>query len=221
LGIKGYYAEGCPHPAVDMIDLKTYVAARTAFEPSLDTRSLIVDFTRHFYGALASDHVIEYMEIMATSFNSSNSSLDYNGHVLTGDPSRHMGITNAIYNNKTLLSAATALAAAQKVAVTGGATAIQQLRLQQAMLNVLWVILQRWDGLQMFAAASHPKIPWPLPLSKAVAYEDFAAGLTFAFEVDEPAGVPYFTAHLPVAPGSSRYTSIACDLACFKAHIGL
>jgi|EP01047_Picozoa_sp_COSAG01_P067120 hypothetical protein len=24
LGVKGYYAEGCPHPGVDMIDLKTY-----------------------------------------------------------------------------------------------------------------------------------------------------------------------------------------------------
>ena len=31
LGVKGYYGEGCPHPGVDMIDLKTYVAARTAF----------------------------------------------------------------------------------------------------------------------------------------------------------------------------------------------
>ena len=54
--------------------------------------------------------------------------------------------------------------------------------------------------------------------------------LTFAFEVDEPSvdtlgraqpPHPYFTAHLPVAPGSSRYTSIACDLACFKAQLGL
>jgi hypothetical protein len=24
LGVNGYYAEGCPHPGVDMIDLKTY-----------------------------------------------------------------------------------------------------------------------------------------------------------------------------------------------------
>ena len=183
------------------------------------------DFTTHFYGAAASDHVIEYMDIMATSFNSSNSTLDYNGNKLAGDPSRHTGITNAIYNNQTMLSAATALATAQKVAAQPGstgltATAIQQLRLKQAMVNVLWVILQRWDGLQEFAAAS--KTPWPLPVSKAAAYDDFAAGLTFAFEVDEPRlPHPYFTAHRPVTPGSSRYTSIACDLACFKAQIGL
>jgi|EP01046_Picozoa_sp_COSAG06_P047394 hypothetical protein len=41
LGVKGYYGEGCPHPGVDMIDIKTYLAARTAFDPSLDTQSLV------------------------------------------------------------------------------------------------------------------------------------------------------------------------------------
>ena len=39
LGVKGYYGEGCPHPGVDMIDLKTYVAARTAFDPSVRVAS--------------------------------------------------------------------------------------------------------------------------------------------------------------------------------------
>ena len=54
-----------------------------------------------------------YMDIMATSYNSSDSSLDYNGNKLVGDPSRHMGITNAVFGNRTLLSAAAALSAAQ------------------------------------------------------------------------------------------------------------
>jgi hypothetical protein len=50
------------------------------------------------------------------------------------------GITNAIYGNRTMLRAAAALAAAQRAAAAAQppATAVQQLRLKQAMLNVLW-----------------------------------------------------------------------------------
>jgi hypothetical protein len=127
------------------------------------------------------------------------------------------GITNAIYGNRTMLRAAAALAAAQRAAAAAQppATAVQQLRLKQAMLNVLWcgtrpfqksyfilkpehfkqdrlganigkainsmteafsrrVILLRWDGLQQFAATN--AIPWPLPPTKAAAYDDFATG---------------------------------------------
>ena len=47
LSIKGYYAEGSPHPGVDMIELKTYVTARTAFNPTLDTDELISEFLEH------------------------------------------------------------------------------------------------------------------------------------------------------------------------------
>jgi hypothetical protein len=36
------------------------------------------------------------------------------------------------------------------------------------------VILLRWDGLQQFAATN--AIPWPLPPTKAAAYDDFATG---------------------------------------------
>ena len=46
LGIKGYYGEGCPHPGVDMIDLKTYVAARTAFDPSVRAACLLRNISR-------------------------------------------------------------------------------------------------------------------------------------------------------------------------------
>ena len=49
---------------------------------------------------------------------------------------------------------------------------MQQLRLKQAMLNVLWVILQRWDGLQEYARASN--IAWPLPTAKQDALVDSA-----------------------------------------------
>jgi hypothetical protein len=56
-----------------------------------------------------------------------------------------------------------------QLAATGAkATAVQQLRLKQAMLNVLWVILQRWDGLQEYARASN--LAWPLPTAKQDAY---------------------------------------------------
>lgn len=40
------------------------------------------------------------------------------------------------------------------------------------MLNVLWVILQRWDGLQEYARASN--IAWPLPTAKQDALVDSA-----------------------------------------------
>ena len=218
LGVKGYYGEGWPHPGVDMIDLKTYVASRTAFDPSLDTDGLITEFCNHFYSPSAAPHVREYMQVMATAFTTANSSLDYKGKPLSGDPSRHRGITNAIFGNRTLLSAAAALSAAKAAAAPGQ---IYQLRLSQAMLNVIWVMTQRWEELQRFATANG--IAWPLPKTKEAAYDEFAVGLTFAFENDEPGGSsnPNFLEHIPVSPGSSRYTSKMCDLACFKLQLGL
>eukprot|EP01048_Picozoa_sp_COSAG05_P005037 COSAG05_NODE_290_length_12056_cov_14.204232_2_plen_255_part_00 len=212
------FREGCPHPGVDMIDMKTYVAARTAFDPALDTATLVTAFINHFYSAAAAPHVRTYMEIMAKSYSSSNSSLDIYGKPLTGDPSRHMGITNAIFGNRTLLSAAAALSRAKDAAMPGK---IYQLRLSQAMLNVAWVILRRWDDLHAFAA-SHG-IPWPLAHSKAAVFADFSTGLTFAFDVDEPkfSGSPYFYEHVPVSPGSTRYTSKTCNLICFAQQLGL
>lgn len=79
----------------------------------LDTQVLVKNFTDHFYSTDAAVHVRAYMDIMAISFNSSDTSLDYNGQKLVGDPSRHMGITNAVFGNHTLLRAAAALSAAQ------------------------------------------------------------------------------------------------------------
>ena len=137
-----------------------------------------------------------------------------------------MGITNAVFGNKTLLSAAAALNAAATAAAH--APRLIQLRLDQAMLNVLWVILQRWDGLREFAAAQ--RIAWPLSMtSKAAGFDAFARGLSFAFTQNEPgfdsgehgSFQPYFEEHIPVSPGSSRYTSKTCNLDCFKAQLGL
>lgn len=88
LGVQGYYGEGCPHPGIDMVELKTYLAARTAFDPTQDTDALITEFTTGFYSAGAAPHIRKYMEVMAKSFTTANSSLDYFGRPLTGDPSR-------------------------------------------------------------------------------------------------------------------------------------
>lgn len=79
----------------------------------LDTQTLVKNFTDHFYSTAAAVHVRTYMDIMATSFNSTDTLLDYNGRKLVGDPSRHMGITNAVFGNRTLLRAAGALSSAQ------------------------------------------------------------------------------------------------------------
>ena len=181
LGVKGYYGESMPHPGTDMVELKTYVVARTAFDPSLDTDALIAEFTDLFYSASAAPAVREYLGIMATAFNSSNTKLDYNGDPLTGDPSRHVGITNSVFGNHTLLRAATALVSAKAAAAAGE---IYQLRLSQALMNVQWVILQRWDELQEFASAN--RITWPLSASKLSEFNLFAAAITFAFDIDEP-----------------------------------
>lgn len=210
----------------------------------------------------------KYMNVMATSFTTANSSLDYYGRPLAGDPSSesrvtlsvrthhglvevfssaycrslltnishvlcgtgHHGITNAIYGNRTLLSAAAALSAAKQAAAPGE---LYQLRLSQAIVNVVWVILQRWDELKHFATAN--AIAWPLSDAKEAAFAVFVEGLTFAFANDEPGfdsgehraasngtGLkPYFTEHVPVSPGSSRYLSKVCDFACFKLQLGL
>jgi hypothetical protein len=218
IGVKGYYGEGMPHPGIDMIDLKTWVAARTAFDPSLNTEDLITEFTDTFYSPAAGSGVREYMGIVATGFNSSNKTLDYMGKPLKGDPSRHLGLTNAIFGNTTLLTAAAALTSAKKAATPGD---IYQKRLSQALMGVQWVMLQRWDELHEFAAAN--KIAWPLSHSKETEFAAFGAALTFACENDEPnmAAHPSFDEHIPITKGSSRYTSISCDLLCFRKQLGL
>ena len=214
LGVKGYYGEGCPHPGIDMIDLKTFLAARTAFDPSLDTTALITEFTTGFYSAGAAPHVREYMHVMANSFATANASQDYNGRPLAVP--WHHGINDAQYGNMTVLSAAAALSAAKQAAAPGK---LFQLRLSQAMLNILWVILQRWEELRQFATASGTA--WPLPDSQSAAFDVFAEGLTFAFANDEPkSGDPWFYEHIP-GPPHTKSVNKECDLACFKLQLGL
>jgi len=75
------------------------------------------------------------MDIIATAYNSTDHSLDYRGQPLKGDPSRHMGITNAVFGNETLLDAAAALISAQRAAASGE---IYQKRLNRALVNVRW-----------------------------------------------------------------------------------
>jgi hypothetical protein len=202
LGVTGYFGQSWGKtPGVDMIDMKTYVVARTAFDPSLNTTALVGEFTDAFYSAEAAVHVRAYMAIMSAAFASSNFTLDYTGKPVP-NPS-HLDFSFGVYANDTLLAAATALSAAQKAAAPGETF---QLRLSQAMMNIQWIMLQRWQEPRAHATATNQT--WPLSASLATEFDRFSAALTFSFR-----GVTLVPQFLQ--------KKIVCDLLCFAKQLGL
>ena len=202
LGVTGYFGQSWgKDPGVDMIDMKTWVVARTAFDPSLNASELVEEFTDAFYSAEAAVHVRAYMSILEAAFASSNFTLDYTGKPVPN--SQHLNFTFGCYSNDTLLAAASALSAAKKAAAPGE---IYQLRLSQAMANIQFVILQRWQELREHAAAT--SVGWPLSATLAAEFERFSAAMTFAFRGSTLA--PQFL-----------QKKVVCDLPCFAKQLGL
>jgi hypothetical protein len=202
LGVTGYFGQSWGNdPGVDMIDMKTWVVARTAFDPSLNTTELIGEFTDAFYSVEAAVHVRVYMGTMGTAFASSNFTLDYKGKPV---PNRqHLDFSCGVYSNDTLLAAASALSTAKKAAAPGE---IYQLRLSQAMMNIQWIMLQRWQELREHAVETSQA--WPLSATLATEFERFSAAMTFSFQGSKLA--PQF-----------MQKKVLCDLPCFAKQLGL
>jgi hypothetical protein len=202
LGADGYLGQGTTNAGVEMIDLKTYVASRTAFDPSLSTDDLVVEFTDGFYSSTAAPHVRAYMGIMAAAFNSSSQIMG---------AGFNLNVDSVASLNHSLLAAASALVAAQQVAEPGES---YQLRLSEALLNIQWVVLQRWDRLQAVATAE--QLPWPFATTLAEEFGRFAAALTYAFRRSNQA--PHF---LEQFIQGTRRIKKDCDLRCFAQQLGL
>ena len=202
LGVDGYLGQGITNAGVEMIDLKTYVAGRTAFDPSLPTDSLVVEFTDGFYSSTAAPHVRAYMGIIAAAFNSSSQ--------IMGD-GFNLNVDSVASLNHSLLAAASALVTAKQAAEPGES---YQLRLSEALLNVQWVVLQRWDRLRAVAVAD--QLPWPFATTLAEEFGRFAAALTYAFRRSNQA--PHF---LEQVSQGARRTKKDCDLRCFAQQLGL
>ena len=141
------------------------------------------------------------MAIMGAAFSSSNFTLDYNGKPVPNP--HHLDFSFGVYANDTLLAAASALSAAKKAAAPGETF---QLRLSQAMMNIQWVMLQRWQELRAHATATNQA--WPLSASLATEFERFSAALTFSFRGSTLA--PHFL-----------QKKVMCDLPCFAKQLGL
>jgi hypothetical protein len=198
LGVKGYFGQGWDHAGVELIDLKTYVASRTAFDPSLNIEELTVEFTDGFYSTTAAVHVRAYMHLMATAFNTTSSRFNVSLDSVAG-------------LNSTLLAAASALQAAKRVAAPGED---YQLRLSQAMMSIQFVALQRWNQLREHAAGT--KQPWPLAPTLATEFERFTAAMKYAFRDSNES--PHFSEDLGQDGGHHK---VDCDLACFAKQLGL
>jgi hypothetical protein len=74
------------------------------------------------------------------------------------------------------------------------------------MMNIQWVMLQRWQELRAHATATNQV--WPLSASLATEFERFSAALTFSFRGSTLA--PQFL-----------QKKVMCDLPCFAKQLGL
>ena len=202
LGIQGYFGQGWSHAGVDMIDLKTYVASRVAYDPRMDVDKLIVEFTDDFYSSNAAPHVRASMDLMSVAFASSAEGFDVTLDTVAG-------------LNSTLLAAVSALQTAKQVASPGEQ---YQLRLGQAMMNLQFVVLRRWDQLREYAART--KQTWPLAPTLAVEFQRFSDACSYAFRNSREA--PHFQEDLgPDAQHPSLHHKKDCDLQCFAKQLGL
>jgi len=168
LGATGYFAEGSGIPGADMCDLKTYLAGRMAFDPTLDENALLSNFTEAYYEA-ASVHMGKYVELMADAFAHHNRSNDCFGAPLSALERKSIGPTNAIFANETVLQAAALLS----VALQAASEPRVRDRVAFDRMHLQYVLLKRWESLRDFAART--QAAWPAAASKQEEFEAFAA----------------------------------------------
>ena len=206
LGVTGYLAAGHHFPRCDMVELKTYVNARSMFDPfRTNASALVEEFARTHYGAAAA-HVLDYLELMERSFQQSNRSLDFRGVPNPGADLgyQHITPTNAAYANDTLLGGGAILKAAQSAA---GAEPYRR-RVGAALMALQYIVLIRWDQLRGYCAtAAAPACEWP--------YESHIADEFLLFETAyNESGVSTFT-----QLNADYHKDKDCDLEKFRRQI--
>ena len=183
LGVTQLYLEGPglgdpaeaptgPGPGTDMEELKDYVMSTMMWDPSANASEVLDEFLRGYYGDKVAPHLRAFVERMQEVARASGP-LASNTGMPTVWRTAGPGFLNAS-NFGTLLQAnadfVSAFAAAEEQDL-GPKPEINS-RLRRAYQAVLLPSLWRWDELRAFA--TQHTVAWPLPATKATAFEDFA-----------------------------------------------
>jgi hypothetical protein len=102
-----------------MADLRVFLAARMAFNATLDIDTLVEEFLETYYGGGAvAAKVRSYIELIDAAHLAGNRSVDFAGRVLDRKDVKKLGggPNSSIYANETLLAGATLLTDALKAA---------------------------------------------------------------------------------------------------------
>ena len=128
------------------------------------------EFLVGYYGEFAAPHVRRFLETMASASKRSGvlpmHTISPWAWQTTGP-----GFLNASHFTE-LLQCNAAFRSAFNAAASGPESEMIMVRLRRAYMAVLLPSLWRWSALRTFASAH--KIAWPLPDTKAEAFEDFA-----------------------------------------------
>jgi len=134
-GCKGVYEEGCYYTkGAELAELRSYLIAKTLWDPNYDTDRAINEFSAAYYGAAAT-YVERYVELVkTTALNTPNF------HLYLRTP------PTAEYITSELLSEADALFDQAEAAVSGDETLLH--RVQVARLPVMYAeIMRQQDSL--------------------------------------------------------------------------
>ncbi len=154
--------------ATELAELRTWLLAKLAWDPTLDTQALIDEFCQGYYGA-AGGHVIDYINTMHDAVEST-------GDWLTSGA----GPSSAFLSYETVAAGWRHLQSAAE-AVADNSELSQRVRVAQ--LPVRYVVLLRWDEFR--TAAQRSDVKWTGPELFDEAFDQF-------FDQACAAGVGYF-----------------------------
>jgi hypothetical protein len=159
-GAKGIFEEGSyKSPGGDVQELKSYLMARLLWDPSLDDRVLIKEFTAAYYGPVGAPVIQQYLDAVSSSMS---------GLGGLGLYSIYTPYTAPYLTESLILSLVSTFGAANRTMVPGS---VFQSRLRVAELPVLYVTMLRWSTMQAYATSHN--VPWILG-SLQGCFDDFS-----------------------------------------------
>ena len=146
-GIRGYASEAHSRtPGTELAELRTWLAARLAWNPDLDAQQLIRTFCSGYYGAAAGPHIVAYIDALHDAVAETDEWL----HVGWGYDAKYLNWPYVKTAWQHLNRAAEAADSDQL-----------KFRVQVARLPLQYISLMRWNEHR--TAAQQAGDAWPLP----------------------------------------------------------
>eukprot|EP01051_Picozoa_sp_SAG22_P006309 SAG22_NODE_407_length_10957_cov_5.081691_2_plen_207_part_00 len=157
---------------MDMATLKLFLVGRKGLNPSLNTSSLVVEFTDGYFGRAAAPFIRDYLGTLGDSMLEHGAALPP-----STDPAKQDAIrgweNSPVLGNSTILSVAGAMAKAAHAATVEGVAAHVD-RVREAAVTMQFIALTRWQELRAYSSA-HSLLAWPFAASITEEFDKFAA----------------------------------------------